>query len=203
MEKFEDRRLSSIRPGAQSRLARGRCASAVQRPMYARGVRIETERLLLRPMELDDLDEFAALHADPDVARFVHPMDREEARLRLHRDRREWRERGHGLFAVLDLRGGAFLGRCGLKRWPQFGETEVGWALRHDAWGHGYATEAGGACLEWAFAQLDVPYVTAMIAPGNARSRRVAERLGFTRLREDTLLGDPVVVHSLDRPVAG
>jgi len=168
--------------------------------MYARSVQIETERLRLRPMQLDDLDELAALHADPEVARFVRPLDREEARLRLHRDGREWRERGHGLFAVLDRSDGAFLGRCGLKRWPQFGETEVGWALRPDVWGHGYATEAGRACIEWGFAQLDLPYVTAMIAPGNLRSRRVAERLGLTPLREDVLLGDPVVVHSIDRP---
>ena len=45
-----------------------------------------------------------------------------------------------------------------------------------------------------------MPYLTAMVGPGNIRSTRVAQRLGFTPLREDTLLGDPVTVHALHRP---
>jgi len=165
-------------------------------------MRIETERLLLRPMGTGDLDQFVALHADPEVTRFIRPLDRDEAAERLRRDEREWSERRHGLFAVLDRESGNFLGRCGLKFWPQFEETELGWALRRDAWGHGYATEAGRACVEWGFSQLDLPYVTAMIAAGNLRSIRVAERLGFTHLRDDVLLGEPVVVHGLSRAPA-
>lgn len=168
--------------------------------MYARGVLIETERLRLRPMEIGDLDEFVALHADPEVTRFIRPLGRAAAEERLRRDASEWIERGHGLLAILDGRDGAFLGRCGLKHWPQFEETELGWALRRDAWGQGYATEAARACIEWGFAKLDVPYLTAMIDPENVRSGRVAERLGLAPLREDTLLGDPVVVHSVSRP---
>ncbi|HZE06372.1 MAG TPA: GNAT family N-acetyltransferase [Solirubrobacteraceae bacterium] len=167
--------------------------------MYAREVLIETERLRLRPMEMGDLDEFVALHADPEVTEFIRPLDRAAAEERLRRDEVEWRERGHGLLAVLDRESGAFLGRCGLKHWPQFGETELGWALRRQVWGHGYATEAARACLEWGFAKLDVPYLTAMVNPDNVRSIRVAERLSMTPMRNDVLLGDPVVVYGLDR----
>jgi RimJ/RimL family protein N-acetyltransferase len=165
-------------------------------------VLIETERLRLRPMEMGDLDEFVALHADPEVTKFIRPLDPTAAKERLRRDEVEWRERGHGLLAMLDRDSGAFLGRCGLKYWPQFEETELGWVLRRDAWGNGYATEAARACLGWGFAELDVPYLTAMINPDNVRSTRVAERLGMTPLREDVLLDDPVVVHSLDRPTS-
>lgn len=167
--------------------------------MYAREVLIETERLLLRPMELGDLDEFVALHADPEVTEFIRPLDRAAAEQRLRRDEVEWRERGHGLLAMLDRESDAFLGRCGLKHWPQFGETELGWALRRDAWGHGYATEAARACLEWGFAELDVPYLTAMVNPDNIRSIRVTERLSMAPMRDDVLLGDPVVVYGLNR----
>lgn len=103
---------------------------------------IETERLRLRPMERGDLDEFATLHADPEVTEFVRALDRPAAEERLEQDEREWRERGHGLFAVLDAADGTFLGRCGLKYWPQFDETELGWVLRRQSWGRGYATEA-------------------------------------------------------------
>ena len=162
-------------------------------------VRIETERLLLRPIELDDLDDFVALHADPEVTRFIRPLDPAAAEERLHRDEREWRERGHGMLAIVDPKDGAFLGRCGLKHWPQFDETELGWALRRSAWGRGYATEAARACVGWGFSEIDLPYLTAMISPGNARSIRVAERLGLAPMREDELLGDPVVVYGLRR----
>lgn len=164
---------------------------------------IETERLLLRPMEPGDLDAFVALHAEPEVTRFIRPLSRAAAEERLRKDEREWRERGHGMLAVLDAGEGAFLGRCGLKHWPQFDETELGWALTRSAWGQGYATEAARACTDWGFSTLDVPYLTAMINPENARSIKVAERVGLAPLREDELLGDPVVVYSLDRAAAG
>lgn len=167
--------------------------------MYARGVLIETQRLLLRPIELDDLDQFAALHADPEVTGFIRPLDRAAAKERIHRDGNEWLQRGHGILAVLDRKSGSFLGRAGLKYWPQFDETELGWVLRRDAWGQGYATEAGRACIEWGFSEFEVPYLTAMINADNARSVAVAERLGLSPLRNDVLLGDPVVVYSLDR----
>lgn len=160
---------------------------------------LETERLLLRGLTLADLDEFLALHRDPEVVRFVRALDRAQAEERLQTNEREWAERGHGMLAILARDDGRFLGRVGLKYWPQFGETEAGWLLRRDAWGHGYATEAALACLEWGFATLPVSYITAMIHPENARSTRVAERLGFEPAREDVLLGDPVVVYAIER----
>jgi hypothetical protein len=59
-------------------------------------------------------------------------------------------------------------------------------------------TEAARACLEWARASLTVPYLTAMINPDNHASARLAHRLGMAPLREDVLLGDPVVVYGID-----
>jgi RimJ/RimL family protein N-acetyltransferase len=111
---------------------------------------------------------------------------------------REWAELGYGRMAVLDRAGGEFLGRTGLKRWPQFEETEVGWALRPEARGRGLATEAARAVLEWS-ERFGLPYVTAMIRPDNTPSIAVAERLGLSPLREDELLGVPVVVWATAR----
>jgi RimJ/RimL family protein N-acetyltransferase len=162
-------------------------------------MRIETRRLILRPISIEDLDEFVELHADPEVTRYVSSFDRAAAEERLRKNDREWQERGHGMLAVLDRESGEFLGRAAVKYWPQFDETEVGWVLRRPAWGRGYGTEAGRACVDWAFAELEVPYLTAMIMPGNDRSVRIAERLGMTPLREDRLLGEPVVVYAVKR----
>ncbi len=86
-----------------------------------------------------------------------------------------------------------------LKYWPQFDEAEVAWVLRREEWGHGYATEAARACADWGFREFAYPYLTAMIRPENARSVRVAERLGMTLLRDDSLFDVTVVVHFVER----
>ena len=160
---------------------------------------IDTERLYLRPMIMRDVHNLVALHADPEVSLYMQPFDREGAVERLRADESDWREYGHGLFALLAADDGRFLGRVALKYWPQFDEAEVGWALRREEWGHGYATEAARACADWGFREFDYPYLTAMIRADNARSIRVAERLGMTRLRDDSLFGVSVVVHAVDR----
>lgn len=161
---------------------------------------IDTDRLLLRPLTTADLDEVVELHAMPEVMRTMGAFDRSAALSRLERNELEWDERGHGLVAILERSSGRFLGRSGLKYWPQFDETEVGWVLRTDAWGQGFATEAGRACLDWGFRDLTVPYLTAMIVADNERSIRVARRLGMEPIRSDSLMDLPVVVYAIQRP---
>lgn len=163
-------------------------------------VSIETDRLLLRPVEPGDLDELVRLHEDPAVAHYIGTPSREWLAQRIGWSREEWTERGHGLLAILDRTNGAFLGRTGLKYWPQFDETELGWVLQPEARGRGIATEAAGAALRWSVSGLDLLYVTAMIRPDNGPSIAVAERLGFSPLREDELLGMGVTVYSTMPP---
>ncbi|HET6866940.1 MAG TPA: GNAT family N-acetyltransferase [Solirubrobacteraceae bacterium] len=161
---------------------------------------IETDRLVLRPLVVADVDEVVAMHAMPKVKRTMGAFDRAAALARLERNQLEWDERGYGLVAIREQASGRFIGRSGLKYWPQFDETEVGWVLRADAWGHGFATEAGQACLDWGFRDLNVPYLTAMIVADNNRSISVARRLGMEPLRSDTLMDLPVVVYAIERP---
>jgi len=162
-------------------------------------IRLDTERLLLRPAGIGYVDGYVALSEDPEVTRFVTALDRRGAEERLAANEREWHERGHGMFALLDRRDGRFLGRAGLRYWPQFDETEIGWVLCRDAWGWGYASEAAGAILGWGFEVVPAPYFTAMIDPDNERSIRVARRLGLSPLRRDVLAGVPVVVYAVAR----
>lgn len=164
---------------------------------------IGTPRLILRPIAFSDLDELVALGSDAEVTRFVTRLDRRVAAERIRMAEREWSERGYGMLAVLQRGTQRFLGRTGLRYWPQFNETEVGWIFRRDAWGYGYATEAGRACIEWGFAEFALPYMTTMIHHANERSTRVAERLGFARLRDDLLYGDPVTVFALREGAPG
>jgi len=163
---------------------------------------IETQRLLLRRFASADVDDFVALQADPEVRRYIQlaqPFGREQASERIQNDEVEWQERGRRMLAIEERAGGRFLGRVTLHHWAQFGETEVGWALRGDARGRGFATEAARAFADWGFRNFDVPYLTAMIRPDNARSIAVAARLAMTELRTDVLSGNPVVVYSVSR----
>jgi len=123
---------------------------AIDRP------RLETDRLALTPMTMDDVDAYLGLHSDPDVIAFLGEMDPALAVARLEKDERQWETFGYGLFKLTARDDGRFLGRVGLRYWPQFDETEVGWTLRREEWGHGYATEAAVAVATWGFREHQV-----------------------------------------------
>ena len=159
----------------------------------------DTERLRFRPFDMGDIDELVALHEDPLVARFIGSRDRAWMESFIRTVEEEWAEHGHGRVAILERESGRFLGRSGLKHWPQFDEIEVSWVLRPDARGCGYATEAGRAALAWGFERLQLPYLMAMIQPENTASIAVAERLGLRPIRSEVLLGEDVIVHAIDR----
>jgi len=146
---------------------------------------LTTPRLLLRQWRDDDLAPFAALNADPEVMRhFPARMTRAQSDDFARFMHAAIERQGWGLWAVEVQDGALFIGFVGLNR-PRFEAhftptTEVGWRLGRDHWGHGYATEAATAALTFAFDQLDCPEVVSFTATGNARSRRVMERLGMS-----------------------
>lgn len=143
---------------------------------------LETKRLKLRQLRESDHDAHAAMMGDPEVVRFLgdgKPLDRPQAWRAMAGILGHWQLRGFGFWALEDKTTGAFLGRAGLwqpEGWPML---EVGWTLAREAWGHGYATEAGRAALDVAFAN-GASEVCSLILPANTRSIRVAERLGET-----------------------
>jgi RimJ/RimL family protein N-acetyltransferase len=150
---------------------------------------LETERLLLRPWRpAEDLDALAALNADPAVMEFVapnRPLSRAETEAQLERFVAHWDEHGFGLWAVVPRRepDPACIGFAGLAI-PSFlpqilPAVEVGWRLASAAWGRGLATEAARASVEFGFARLGLRAIVSVIEPGNARSLRVAEKLGM------------------------
>ena len=179
-------------------MTHGRLCSAQLGTAYGIGMDIRTARLLLRPITLGDLDEYLAVYDDAEVVRFIGSIDRPSATRRLEAFTKQWEERGHGMFAVLDGYS-RFVGVVGLDYWPHLDEIELGWVLRHDAWGQGFATEAAKACMSWGFNELRVPYITSMIRSANRRSIAVAERLGMSILRSDVLFQEPIDVYALTR----
>lgn len=150
------------------------------------GPTIQTERLVLRRWRGQDLDEFAALNADPDVMEhFPGVLTPEESDLMLRRFDRHFEEFGYGLWAVETTVVPRLIGFCGLAV-PTFRThftpaVEIGWRFARDEWGNGYATEAARASLDFGFAEAGLDEILSWTIPANERSQKVMTRLGMTR----------------------
>lgn len=146
---------------------------------------LRSERLLLRAWRDADREPFAALNADPEVMEhFPAPLSREQSDALADHAAATVQERGWGWWAVERRADGAFLGFTGLADVPlglPFTGTEIGWRLRRNAWGHGFATEAAHAALAFAFGPLGLTEVVSMTAATNLRSQAVMRRLGMVR----------------------
>ncbi|MFA5968110.1 MAG: GNAT family N-acetyltransferase [Sphingomonas sp.] len=145
---------------------------------------IETARLIVRPWQDRDRNPWAAMGCDPQVMRFLGPLQsRAESDAAVDRMVAMQAECGHCFWAVERREDGAFLGFCGLKpgKEPIAGETEIGWRLASVYWGMGYAREAAFACLDWAWQHLEKDRVAAITVPANRASWGLMERLGMVR----------------------
>ena len=146
---------------------------------------IETARLRLRPWLEADVAEFVRVTNTPEVMEYLNGVQDPEAfRGSCLRQQASQAENGFCFWIVERSSDGALLGFCGLKIaniGPISNEIEIGWRLRVDAWGQGYAHEAAAASLAFAWRNLSCPRVVAYTAAQNTRSRRLMERLGMER----------------------
>jgi RimJ/RimL family protein N-acetyltransferase len=149
---------------------------------------IETERLLLEPLDGSRLEDFVVLTAHPDTMRYWGPngpFARDRAERNFAASLARIREHGFGKRWILAKENGAGLGFTDTK---YFGEScdevspdeiEIGWMVTPSAWGQGYATEAGRAIRDEAFERLKLESIVAVHHPENAASGRVMQKLGL------------------------
>jgi RimJ/RimL family protein N-acetyltransferase len=166
---------------------------------------LETEHLRLRPMDTHDEDALLRVLGDPLAMRFYpRPFDRDAVRRWIERAAERYGRDRFGLLAVVERSTGEVIGDCG----PMLMETghgvhvELGWHIRSDRQGLGFATEAGGACRDHAWTALGVDHLISIIRPENVPSWRVARRLGFHSWRGDVRAGMAHVLWRLDAPVS-
>lgn len=142
-------------------------------------LRIETERLVLRPIALEDFPRWAEFMADEDSARFLGGAQKPAAAWRgFMAMAGAWSLTGVAMFSVIEKSSGLWVGRLGPWTPHDWPGTEVGWGLHRDAWGKGYAVEGAAAAMDYAFDVLGWDEVIHCIDPDNHASRKVAERLG-------------------------
>ncbi|MEV0647508.1 GNAT family protein [Phytomonospora sp. NPDC050363] len=160
---------------------------------------LHTPRLRLRPFTDTDADGLFTLHSNAHVLRYWDsaPWSDPARSGRFIAACRRMEEEGTGARVAMDrVSDGAFIGWCGLTEWnPDYRSASLGYCLNEAGWGQGYATEAAGALLRWAFDALDLNRVQAEADTRNGASARVLEKLGFVRegtLREDCVVNGEV-----------
>lgn len=163
---------------------------------------LETPRLVLRHFLPSDLDALYAVIGDRLTMQYYPgSFERKDARAWIERNQMRYVETGHGLYAVVLKRTGEMIGDCGLVRQQVEGDAlmEVGYHLRRDQWGQGYATEAARACMDYGFRTWQPDKIISLIRPENLPSRRVAERNGMHVERQVTYYDLPHLVYSITR----
>jgi RimJ/RimL family protein N-acetyltransferase len=167
---------------------------------------LRTERLLMRGWRDEDFRPFAAILADPSVARGLgnesglaeHEAWRDMAMMAGH-----WALKGFGHWVLEEIDSGELVGRAGLYHPPDWPAIEVGWTVARQHWGKGYAPEAARAACEWAHRELGLDHVVSLIMPSNARSIRVAEKIGETHEGHFSARGFDLLVYGADLPLSG
>jgi RimJ/RimL family protein N-acetyltransferase len=163
---------------------------------------IETERLLLRQITLNDLDEFARrIFADPDVIRYMPKRDmtpRERAERALNVSNENWSAHGYGAWLVTDKADGQLIGACDFDT-EVMSDVELGYTLAKAYWGKGIATEVARAAVRFGFESVKLERIVAVVVPDNTASWKALERVGFIYEKKAHFYGFDVVYYVIQR----
>ena len=147
---------------------------------------LETKRLRLRHLTVDDLDELFRLYSDPEIRKYfpegVLTRVGAQEELGWHMEAYE-RYPQLGLWATIHKETGRFIGRCGLLPWKIDGvqEIEIAYLIDKAFWNQSLATEAADGIMKYAFEELHLSRLVCLMHPDNVASQRVAEKIGMTR----------------------
>lgn len=159
---------------------------------------IETPRLILRDWQEEDLEPFRELNSDEEVMRyFPKTYSAEETDVFYRAIIKEFEEYNYGLYAVEIKESNEFIGFIGFHRATFEADftpcIEIGWRLKRDAWGKGYATEGAKACLEYGFNNLNFKEVYSFTAKINKPSQNVMKKIGMHYIKD---FNHPKIDHS-------
>ena len=143
---------------------------------------LETDRLLLREMNMDDFDALYKVLSDSDIMQhYPYTFDEKRVSDWIERNMNRYRENGFGLWAVCLKDTGEMIGDCGLTLQNIEGEMlpEIGYHIRADHQRKGYAKEAAAAVRDWAFANTDYPALYSYCKYTNVGSYKTAESIGM------------------------
>ena len=143
---------------------------------------IETERLILREITLEDKEALFRLHSDPSVQKYTgEPIVEsiEEIDISIKKRINNYRKHGFGRWATILKTKNLFVGWAGLAYLGEFDEIDLGYRFLPEFWGMGIATEASEAILDYGFKHLGLKRIVAIAMEQNKASIRVMEKVGM------------------------
>lgn len=143
---------------------------------------IETERLILKDMSMEDAEDLLRLHSDPLVQKYTGEAiitSIEAMRDRIKKRTTTYKKDGFGRWITILKDGMQFVGWSGLAYLPEFDEVDIGYRFLQDFWGRGLATEASNGILDYAFDDLKLKRIIAIAMKDNLASIRVMEKIGM------------------------
>ena len=153
-------------------------------PFFDKHPVLETERLLLRPITIDDKEAIYDFYSDPEIMKYrVSPLHKsiEDTVQFIETDCMNFAERKRIRFGIALKASGTLIGTGGFHSIsPEHHRLEIGYSLRREFWGQGYMTEAVTELIRFAFEDMGMHRIMAMCDLGNDRSARVMERCGMT-----------------------
>lgn len=164
---------------------------------------IATGRLILRRMTEYDTDQLFLIFTDPRVMASFDGLLFDKAKMEawVRRNLEHQDRYGYGLFSIFVKDRGILIGDCGLEHMEVDGmaEVELGYDIRSDYWGKGYATEAARAVRDYAFTEIGLTRLISLIKLTNAASKRVAEKIGMVKEHSIKRSGHIYLVYSMSQ----
>lgn len=164
---------------------------------------LETDRIILRGLEENDIDRLAEIYSDIEVMCYIGKgviLTYEQAKRSIENWNKYYEQFGFGNWAAIEKESGRFIGLCGLSWLEDKSDVEVSYLFEKEAWGRGYATETAKAIIDYGFNSAGLKRLVALVYPQNTPSIHVIEKLGMKYECDRIFFGDKLLrVYSIEK----
>ncbi len=160
---------------------------------------LESERLYLRELTLDDAENMYRLNNDVEVLKFTGdvPFSSVEAAKIFLKNYESYKRYGFGRWAVIKKSDEKFIGWCGLKYSPNTDEYDIGFRFLKKYWNKGFATESAKACVEFGFRKFEMKVIVGRAMKENICSIRVLEKIGLIYVKPFDFDGEEGLIYQI------
>lgn len=161
---------------------------------------LETERLYLRRMTIEDAENTYLLNLDREVVKYTgdNPFETIERAKKFLANYDHYRKYDFGRWAVINKTNNKFLGWCGLKYTQELNEYDIGFRFLKKEWNKGYATESAKACVELGFEKYKMNEIIGRAMKENISSIKVLEKIGLTYFKTFDFDGQEGLIYKIE-----
>lgn len=164
---------------------------------------LETNRLVLRELNINDAKDFFDLNLNPNVVKYTgnSAFENIEEAKEFLKNYQDYKLNGYGRWAVINKETNQFIGWCGLKYDALEKETDIGFRFFEEEWNKGYATESAKACIDYGFKVLNLKRIIGRAMKENLASIKVLEKIGLAFEKDGLLNEKQAVIYKIEKTV--